>query len=65
MGGQINEQLTQQLAGPAADFEVSQLATVLARLAHLVVPVLEPADFVGTADPADHLWDAIVDGQVG
>ena len=69
VGGQINEQLTQQLAGPAADFEVSaeQLAMVLARLAHLVgVLVLElGGHFVGTADPADHLWDAIVDGQVG
>lgn len=69
VGGKINEQLIQQLAGPAADFEVSpeQLAIVLARLSHLVgfLTLELGGHFVGTADPAEHLWGAVVDGQVG
>ena len=59
--------LTDQLADPAAQFGVTatSLAAVLSELAALVGFVgLELAGhFVGTADPADHLFQALLNRQ--
>lgn len=56
-----------QLSAPAAQFGVSpaQLGRALAEVSQLVgVLVLElGGHFVGTADPADHLWDHVVTAQ--
>lgn len=56
-----------QLGAAAAQFDVDPaiLAAVLADLAQLVgLLLLETGrHFVGTADPADHLWDAVVAQQ--
>ncbi|MDO5503330.1 MAG: TetR/AcrR family transcriptional regulator [Actinomycetia bacterium] len=60
--------LRRQLAIPAAELGVSPvvLGAVLAELAALVGVIgLELAGhFVGTADPADHLFEALLDRQV-
>lgn len=56
-----------QLAAPAAQFGVSpvQLGRALAKISQLVgLLILElGGHFVGTADPADHLWDHVVATQ--
>ncbi|MDO5661113.1 MAG: WHG domain-containing protein [Brachybacterium sp.] len=61
--------LHRQLAPSAADLGVSpaRLASVLADLAQLIGLLLLElgGHFVGTADPADHLWRRVVDAQCG
>ncbi|GFZ93133.1 TetR/AcrR family transcriptional regulator [Nesterenkonia alkaliphila] len=63
----LNASLHAQLAGPARDFGVSpaQLGQALAETSQLVgALVLElGGHFVGTADPADHLWNQILEAQ--
>lgn len=66
--GFLAPELLDQLEGPAADLdaEPARLGAVLAELAALVGAVsLELAGhLVGTADPADHLFAALVERQV-
>ena len=66
--GFLAPELLDQLEGPAADLdaEPARLGAVLAELAALVgVVSLELAGhLVGTADPADHLFAALVERQV-
>ncbi|QRO87741.1 TetR/AcrR family transcriptional regulator [Kytococcus sedentarius] len=66
--GFAGAELLDQLEGPAADLdaEPARLGAVLAELAALVGAVsLELAGhLVGTADPADHLFAALVERQV-
>lgn len=66
--GFLAPELLDQLEGPAADLdaEPARLGVVLAELAALVgVVSLELAGhLVGTADPADHLFAALVERQV-
>lgn len=63
----IDSALREQLAAPAAEFGVSaeRLAHALADVSQLVgALILElGGHFVGTADPADHLWGHILTAQ--
>lgn len=65
--GKDQAALPTQLLTPAAQLDTDPviLAVVLADLAQLVGLLLLEAGghFVGTADPADHLWDAVVARQ--